>query len=376
MRICLVSEFFLPLLGGIQEHLSQFSSHCIKLGHEVTLLTSNTGSIDSGPIPKGLKVHRIGRSVPIFSNGSFARATLAFRLGKRIREFFLKNTFDIIHVHPPIVPTLPALAVRYKTAPMIGTVHTYFEKNFGYWIFQKQGQMALNSHDGFIAVSSCCIDAMRKYFNFDAEVIPNGVDPVYFASGKPLPHLKDDKFNILFLGRLDPRNGLETLLRSFSILKKRKVNARLIIAGDGPFRPHFEKSVEAQCKQDVHFVGQIYQERPDYLASADVLCYPAQLASFGITLLEAMAAGLPVVASDINGFKDLVRPGKEGLLASPGQADSFADAFEQLADDKNLCINLGEQGRKRADEFSWDKVSERILSFYDKTLGNHKGGYA
>ena len=377
MRICLVSEFFYPLLGGITEHVTQFASHCLKQGHEVTLLTSNAGPLDQNLVPKGLNLCRIGTSFPVFSNGSFARLTLAPRLGKTVREFFRRNSFDIIHVHPPMVVTLSVLTARYKTAPIVGTVHSYFEKSFTYRMLRKQGQKVLDNHNGFIAVSPCCIEAMRRYFRFDAKVIPNGVDPDYFAKGRRLPNIPNNKFTILFLGRLDPRNDLETLFQAFTILRKRGVPSRLVIAGDGPRRSYLESLVSKEFCEDVHFVGSILNERPDYLASADILCYPALRASFGITLLEAMSAGIPVVASDINGFKELVRTGKEGFLVPKAQPGSFADIFERLANDRNLCLRLGEQGRIRAAEFSWDKISGRILEFYRDTLGgSHAGEHA
>ncbi len=368
MRICLVSEYYYPVLGGITEHVYQFSRQCLNRGHEVTLLTSHAGDIDPTLIPSRLKIRRMGRSVKIFSNGSIARVTLSTSIGREVRSFLKSESFDIVHVHAALTPVLPLLAVRYRTSPTVGTIHTDFQQNRFYEMFQRQCQEILNHHDGIVAISPICVESMQRYFDINATVIPNGVDVDWFANGRLLPEMKDGTFTILFLGRFDPRNGLDTLINAYAMLRAQGIKARLVIAGDGPLRPHYEKLVPADLRGDVRFIGAINRERPDVFASSDVFCYPARKGSFGITLLEAMAAGLPVVASNIRGFADLLRHGKDGLLFDQDNPQTLCDVLTRLAQDVDLRRRFAACGRQRAAEFSWGKVSQSILAYYEQIL--------
>lgn len=363
MKICLVSEYYYPLLGGITEHVYHFARQCLSYGHQVSLLTSHAGPIDPALIPKGLNIHQMGMSTPVCANGSFARATIAPFLGTRVRHFLSRNSFDIVHIHSPLTPILPLLAAKYKCAPTIGTVHTYFESSVVLKMMQRSAQTLLDNHDGFIAVSTSCIEAMQRYFRFNATIIPNGVDTKYFSQGKRLNQFSQKDFRILFLGRLDPRNDLDVLIRAFIQFRKAS-RGQLIIAGDGPLKKYYMSLVPSHLRDDIQFVGAIRQERPDYFASVDLFCYPASKASFGITLLEAMSAGVPVVASKIRGFTEVIRDGVDGLLVPAADPSAFATAFETLAHSPNLRIQMGENGRRRAEEFSWDRVTNRILDFY------------
>jgi phosphatidyl-myo-inositol alpha-mannosyltransferase len=364
LKICLVSEYYYPVLGGITEHIHQFARQLLKQGHDVTLLTSNCGNIPESVALPGLNIVRIGRSCPVISNESFARVTLSPLLGTKVKRFFETKEFDVVHIHAAMMPMLPILAIRYKRFPTVGTIHTYFDRSKYLEIFQRRFQESLDRHDGIIAVSESCIEAMERYFDFESVIIPNGVDTEWFSSGRPLSHIRRDKFTIFYLGRLDPRNGLDTLIKAFEILRGRNIPAQLIVAGDGPLLNYYKALPSAQWKGDIHFVGAINRERPDYFASVDAFCYPATKASFGITLLESMSAGVPVVASRIRGFKEIVRDQVDGLLTPESNPESLANAFERLASDRNLRIRMGEHGRRRAAEFSWERVSQLVLDYY------------
>lgn len=373
MRICLVSEYYYPILGGVTEHVYQFAKYALGLGHEVTLLTSDAGPIDPSLIPPKLDLVRMGKSFLLRSNQSFARVTLAPRLGRSVRSFFESRFFDIVHIHSALTPTLPLLAARYSRTPVVGTIHTHFDDSLYYSLFKKQCQDILDAHDGLIAVSEICIEAMRKYFEFEATIIPNGVDLRLFQAGTSDPKYRRADFNILFLGRLDPRNGVDTLLEAFSIFRHRNQNTHLVIAGDGPLRSHYESLVNSTDRPSISFLGAVNGERPNLFASADVLCYPATKASFGITLLEAMAAGVPPIASDIQGFRALVRTGEEGILVPESNPGALSDAFRALSEDSELRQAMAQKGRGRAEEFSWNRVGKEILAYYTRILdSDHK----
>jgi phosphatidylinositol alpha-mannosyltransferase len=173
---------------------------------------------------------------------------------------------------------------------------------------------------------------------------------------------------ILFLGRFDPRNGLTTLIDSFRRVKGRAREARLVVVGDGPLREHYYK--QANGDKDIVFVGAVLEGRPSYYAHSSVYACPTTKASFGITLLEAMACETPVVCSDILGFRDVVVDGREALMVPCGDRDALADALVRVLDDQGLAIQLGTTGRQNSLEYSWERVTSRVLDVYQTVLGN------
>jgi phosphatidylinositol alpha-mannosyltransferase len=314
-------------------------------------------------------VLRIGWSVPVYSNGSFAHASVGRRLSAKINSIFEDEKFDVIHVHSPLTPTLPWMAVREARCPVVATFHTYFEQNLMYSLFKKIIQeKVVNKLDGQIAVSKCCVDALSRYFELRATVIPNGVDVDQFSPSQPgIPIFEDGKKNLLFVGRFDLRNGLGMMLRVFSKIKAAYPNVRLIIAGDGPLRPYYKSLVPKALSDDIRFVGLVRDMRPQYYASCDVFCSPLSKASFGITLLEAMASSKPIVATENVGYRELLGPG-EGIMVPPRDIDAFAKATVRLLEDESLAKQLGANGRRKAMEYSWDGIVPRLVDCYNKVL--------
>lgn len=367
-KIGIVSEYFYPHLGGITEHVYYYSKELLKRGFEVVILTGYEGeSATYDPLP-GLRIIHMGKSFPFFSNGSFAKVTLDWNIGKKVRRVLAEEKFDLLHIQSPLTPVLPLAFQQLSQTLTIGTMHTYFEKMIFYKIFQKQVQAHLDRLDGVIAVSPSCIEAMSQYFTGNYTVIPNGVDRDWFANSKgKIKKYDDGSPNVLFLGRLDPRNGLETLIDSFPHVLKEVPEARLLVLGDGPLRPVYEERAAGLLNQKIFFEGQINEDRPDYFATSRVFCYPATKASFGITLLEAMAAGVPVVATDNKGFKDMIQHGENGLLVKQEDPVDLAQGIVRVLKDKELEKRLIEKGSEMADQFSWSHVTDRILDFYNQT---------
>jgi phosphatidylinositol alpha-mannosyltransferase len=284
--------------------------------------------------------------------------------------------FDILHIHAATVPVLPILFQKYSRTLTVGTLHTYFESSVFYRIARGISQRYLDALDGVIAVAPSCIEAVGRYFDFKRgyRIIPNGVDIDWFS--RPTGLLRkyaDRRPTVLFLGRLDPRNGLDTLLDAFFLLLREMPDARLIVVGDGPLRTLYERQAGTLLGRSVFFEGQIGDLRPDYFSRCDVFCYPATKASFGITLLEAMAAGKAVVAVDNCGFRELITHGKTGLLVPPNDPTALSKALLSILQNPALAQSLATHAQNGIQSFSWSTVTDKILSYYDDIYREKKG---
>lgn len=366
LRIGIVTEYYYPLLGGISENVHNTALRLRRKGHTVKIITSHLNGANDFP---DSDIIRVGRSISIYSNGSMAHLTIGARLLSELKEVLARERFDLLHLHSPLVPTLPMFALLSASCPTVGTFHTYFEKSLGYSLLKGMVQKKLvDKLDGQIAVSRSCIDALKPFFAVRPRIIPNGVDTAEFNPSVPrLPQFDDGRKNLLFLGRLDPRNGFHPMIEAFTLIKAKFPRVRLIIVGDGPLRKYYRHLVPAHLAPDIVLAGPVLGERNRYYASCDVFCSPVEKASFGITLLEAMASGKPIVATDNCGYRELLGP-REGLLVPPGDPALFARAVLKLLENPGLREETGAKGRAKALEFSWDKVTDEIERFYREIL--------
>jgi phosphatidylinositol alpha-mannosyltransferase len=332
-------------------------------GHYVDIITSNL----PGAVPEP-NVIRLGRSQPVYFNQSQARITIGRGIRKQLRKVLRMGRYDVVHVHSPLTPVLPMMAIEEADCPVVGTFHTYFERSLTYAAFAPYFQKRLEMMSAAIAVSNSTTMMLNKYFSADWQIIPNGIDTELFHPEAPLPPgMERDVPTILFLGRFDPRNGLSTLIESFRRVKGRQRDARLVVVGDGPLRNHYYK--QARGLRDIVFVGSVLEGRPSYYANSTVYACPTTKASFGITLLEAMACETPIVCSDILGFRDVVADGREALMVPCGDRDAIADALVRVLDDPSLARRLGETGRVNALDYSWSSVTSQVLGVYQDVLG-------
>jgi phosphatidyl-myo-inositol alpha-mannosyltransferase len=367
LRIALVTEYYYPHLGGVCEHVHFFAREARRRGHHVDVITSHIPGAEEQP-----HVIRIGRSQPVYCNGSQARVTIGWNVRKEMRRVLREGRYDVVHVHSPLTPVLPILAIEEADCPVVGTFHTYFDRSIGYALGNRFFQKRLDMLSAAIAVSNSTTVALNRYFDAKWQIIPNGIDTdVFNPSAPPPPGLSKDVPTILFLGRFDPRNGLTTLIDSFRRVKgrgNRGRQARLVVVGDGPLREHYYK--QANGDTDIVFVGSVLEGRPSYYAHSSVYACPTTKASFGITLLEAMACETPVVCSDILGFRDVVVDGREALMVPCGDRDALADQLVRVLDDEGLAIQLGTTGRQNSLDYSWARVTSRVLDVYQTVLGN------
>ena len=363
LRIALVTEYYYPHLGGVCEHVHFFAREARRRGHHVDIITSNLSSAEP---QEG--VIRIGRSQPVYANGSQARVTIGFGLRRKMREVLRRGQYDIVHVHSPLTPILPMLAIEEARCPVVGTFHTYFDKSNGYRFLNSFFQKRLDMLSAAICVSHSTTVALERYFSAPWQIIPNGIDTdVFHPSVSAPPAIRKDMPSILFLGRFDPRNGLSTLIDSFRRVKGKGRQAQLVVVGDGPLREHYYK--QANGDPDITFVGAVLEGRPSYYAHSSVYACPTTKASFGITLLESMACETPIVCSDILGFQDVVVNGREALMTPCGDRDALADALVQLLDDEGLRIQLGTSGRHESMKYSWPRVTSQVLEVYHTVMG-------
>lgn len=362
MRIALVTEYYYPHLGGICEHVHFFAREARRRGHHVDIVTSRIAGAEEQP-----NVIRIGRSQPVYANGSQARITLGIGLRRQMRRTLREGRYDIVHVHSPLTPVLPLLAMEEADCPVIGTFHTYFDRSLGYALGRRYFQKRLETLSAAIAVSHSTTVALERYFEADWQIIPNGIDTDVFHPTAPVPiGFPTSDPTILFLGRFDPRNGLTTLIEAFRHVKGKERPAKLIVVGDGPLREHYYR--QAAGDPDIKFVGAVLEGRPSYYANSTVYACPTTKASFGITLLESMACETPVVCSDILGFRDVVQDGREALMVPCGDPGALADALVRVLDDPLLANRLGRAGRLEALGYSWSRVTERVLDLYQSVL--------
>lgn len=373
LKIAIVSEYYYPLLGGITENVHHTALALAARGHDVTVVTSHVknGHVNGNEgCREATRVVRIGRSFRIPSNGSIARGTIGLHLWREMRGFFLAEQFDIVHAHSPLVFTLPPIAVIAAPCPSVGTFHTYFEGSRVYDRFHGILQREfLDRLDAVTAVSQSCVDSLSRYFTLrDPRIIPNGIDVDLFHPEAPrLEKFDGSKLTLLFLGRFEKRNQFPLMLDAFTRIREARDDVRLVVVGDGALRSHYERLVPEHLRADVHFEGFVLSRRPAYYASCDIFCSPISKASFGITLLEAMAAGKPIVATDNVGYRDLLDR-EEAILTPSGDPAAFASALLDLLDDPARREAMGRAGRLKSLAFSWDRVAEQTLDLYAEVL--------
>ncbi len=370
MRIALVTEFYYPHLGGITEHVHNLAAQFREWGHEAVIITSRV----AGDTAERPGVVHVGRSRLIYANGSFARFTSGRNVPGRIAEVLRRERIDMVHVHGGLAPTLGLWAPRVAHRmgiPSVATFHSWFPRSAFYRWLRPAFQREFDRLSARIAVSEPVVWAFSRYFRGDWTVIPNGIDVEDFHPNGRRPMERTGKPLLLFLGRLDPRNGLDTILQAMPAVLERHPGAELVVVGDGPLRSLYERKA-APLAGAVRFVGKVLEERTRYYAHSDIYVCPTERASFGITLLEAMACGTPMLVSDIIGFRELVAGGAEAELVPPGDPAAWARSVSDLLDEPLRRARMGAAGREKSLLFSWDRVAAQVFDLYERVLGRRK----
>jgi len=371
MKIALVSPYDFAYPGGVNNHISALGRQLTQMGHEVKVIAPEAKGVSGF----GDRFIPIGKPRPIPVAGSTIRVTISLRLASQIKAVLEEEDFDVIHLHEPFMPMLCTAVLRFSRAANIGTFHAC-EGKPGYNVAWPISRIMLRRRTrklhGKIAVSKSAMKFAQRYVHGDYDIIPNGIDLGHFSPDvSPIDEFCDGKLNILFVGRLEKRKGVKYLLGAYQQVKREIGNLRLIIVGPGTIlRRKYERQVRRTGLEDVVFVGHVsYDELPRYYKAADVFCAPATgRESFGIVLLEAMALGKPIVATNIEGYSNVLTDGAEGLLVPPEDEERLAQALITLLSDGSLRRQMGDKGRLKAQEYSWERVAQRVLNHYMKIL--------
>lgn len=367
LRVVLVSPYSWDVPGGVQVHVRELAAHLRARGHEARVLAPGRrrGRRDDAWI--------VGRAVPVRGNGSIARISFGPQVGRAVTRALREARPDVIHVHEPLVPSVAMHAVLAANAPVVATFHSNVgrERVGSVW-FQLAVPLVRpvwNKLARRIAVSEAARHSVcSRMGEGDIVIIPNGVDVRRFASATPAP-LGEGR-HLVFVGRLEERKGFPVAVKAFARLAASHPDVRLVVIGDGSQRDAIDL-LPPEARSRVVMLGRVDDARlASCLRAADIYLGPALGGeSFGIVLAEAMAAGLPIVASDISGYRDVARDGREALLVPPGDPAALAAAVERLLADPALAKSLGDAGTVRARDFDWESVTERIEAVYRDVAG-------
>ncbi len=374
MKIGIVSQSYYPRYGGVTEHVHHTAVELRRRGHDVVIITSH---FRRGEAHHEGDVVRIGHNLLIPFNGAFVDLAVGLRLGAQLRRLINDRDFDLLHTHAPLVPTLPLMAIRAASCPQVGTFHTTAGRSRMLEWARPYLAPTVEKLDARIAVSATARDFVAHYFPGDYEIIPNGVDVDRFRPDVPPfeAFRRDGVVNLLFVGRLDPRKGVDRLIAAMPrILGRTGGRVQLLIVGDSYLRPKLEAAVAATARNHVRFLGHVpSSDLPRWYATGDIFVSPASgNESFGIVLVEAMASGRAVVASDIPGYRSVITPEVNAVAVPPGDVDALADAIVALALDPDRRRQLGCRGHERAQEFSWPRVTDRIEAVYRQALDRRR----
>ena len=365
MRIGIVCPYSLDVPGGVQNHVRDLAETLIGLGHTVSVLAP--GEEDASHPPYLVPA---GRAVPVPYNGSVARLSFGPISATRVRRWLAAGAFDVLHVHEPLTPSLSMLAVLSARGPVVATFHTAMTRSRAMAAAQGVLQLVVERITGRIAVSELARKVQVEHLGGSAWEIPNGVSVARYASAEPMPGWPGPGGAIGFLGRYtEPRKGFDLLLAAWERLAVRREGLRLLVAGPGDPEEVMAR-VAPGLRDRLVFLGKVSEtDKARMLRSVD--CYVAPNTggeSFGMILTEAMAAGTPVVASDLDAFRRVLDSGRAGALFEVGNVDALITVLDDLLDHPQLRADLAARAAKAVEAFDWAAVAERVREVYSAAI--------
>jgi phosphatidylinositol alpha-mannosyltransferase len=364
LRIGIVTQPYYPQTGGVSENVHHTAIELRKLGHEIDIITSRF----PGHEEDSEGVIRLGRNILVPSLGALSNVNGDPGVGREVERVLRRNEYDVIHIHEPLSPTLPLAAI--STAPadsaLVGTFHACARGTGWYRLFGRMLLRYAGRLDSRIAVSRAARNYAARFMGGQYSIIPNGVDPNRFhPKNAPLEGLGSSCPTILFVGRFYPRKGFQVLMSALPRIVKCVPDVRVLVVGDGPLAPWYRAQARrAPC--EVNFLGELsFREIPRAYCTADVFVAPSTAhESFGIIHLEAMASGVPIVASDIEGYREVLDSGREALLFPNGDAESLAGAVIQVLTNEATARDMGAMGRKKAERYSWPGIVRELETHF------------
>ncbi|NPB02972.1 MAG: glycosyltransferase family 4 protein [Thermotogae bacterium] len=375
MRVLIFTESFLPLKTGVAKFSYELALTLRRKGVEVVVLTGNFPNMPEVPFP----VERVGEVGKIFANGSFTWfiKTSPIHMYERLRGVVRRYSVNVLHNQGPLGPPYSMLVASMVAHidPKVRRVGTFHSKRMRVgWGFKLLGRILsplVKRHHILTAPSKSTADEMRTLLKLrEVKVVPNAIDTAVFRPDlPPLDFLADGRKTALFVGRLDERKGVDTLLKAWEILSRRYLNFvanyKLVIVGNGPLREDVLKCMQ-RLKNILLFddVPMGDPNFPRFYTSSDFAVFPAKGGeAFGIVILEAFASGKPAIVSNIPGYNEVATP-ETALFVPPNSPEHLSEALFRMFEDEDLRLNMGKRALKRAYEFSWDRVADLFLSLY------------
>jgi phosphatidyl-myo-inositol alpha-mannosyltransferase len=362
MRVGIVCPYAWEVPGGVREHVRGLAEALMELGHDVSVIAP---AEDDTALPP--YVVPAGRAVPVPYNGSIARLSFGFLSAGRVRRWLKEGNFDVLHVHEPAAPSLSLLACWVADGPIVATMHAALPRSRALHAAGPILASALEKISGRIAVAEAARSTLVEHMGGDAVLIPNGLSVRRYEKAEPLPGFPGAGGTLGFLGRMDEsRKGLDILLAAFALLAAERPELRLLIAGRGDPDDVLEQ-VPAAYRDRVVLLGEVSDEdRVRMLHSVDVFCAPNTGGeSFGYVLIEAMASGAPIVASDIDAFRQVLRDGTAGELFEVGNPAQLAAAAGRLLDDPAHRATLAAAASVAVRDLDWSVIARDVVRVYE-----------
>lgn len=358
MRVAIVCPYAWDRPGGVQSHIRSLAAELRSRDHDVLVVAPRSGTLAS---EDGVAV--VGRSVPIPANGSVAPLAFGPTAAMNVKRTLARFDPDVVHLHEPLIPSLSMLALMVSVAPCVGTFHAAADSSAGYAVAKPLLGRLANRLAIRTAVSDAARDLIQRYLPGTYHLTPNGVDAGFFARAQPAD-LGEGR-RVLFLGRIERRKGLEVLIQAMT--RFRGTDVRLVVAGSGPQEKDL-RSLADRLLVDAVFLGRVDDSTKAALFKrADVYCAPGVGGeSFGIVLVEAMAAGTPVVCSDLPGFRAVAE--HSAVLVSPGNSGLLADAIRRVLGDDSLAERMGKAGSRSASGFDWRRLVGNVEDIYQRAM--------
>ena len=356
--------------GGVQIHIKELAEHLIALGHSVSVLAPVS---DESEVTEPWLVPA-GRPIPIPYNGAVARILFGPLASSRVKQWISTNSFDLLHVHEPVIPSLSLLASWAADGPVVATFHAAANKQKAVYAVGPILEPVIEKLTAKIAVSEMARTTLKDHFDTEAIVIPNGVDTSKFVNDS---HKLEWKLpnTIGFIGRFDePRKGLDILLNAMKSIVTEIPDVRLLIAGPGD-EGALSKKIPDELRSHITVLGRLSEaDKVAFFHSISLYVAPNTGGeSFGIILAEALSAGTPIVASDIQAFKDLLQNGASGALFTSEDPQDLSKMIVELLSDEARRLQLIEHGLERARDFDWSKVASDIVDVYQMAMVGNDG---
>lgn len=368
MKIAILVSFFPPKwLAGTEIATYYMAEHLAQRGHEVHVITSLDEGLPEENYEKGFYIHRLPRTKIRFAG--------AFIFWADIVRVIEKISPDIVHAQSLGIGVPALLSKKILKFPYAvwGQGSDVYLPD---WFTKLTSKTIIKNANSVIALTEDMKRAMQAIYNRDITIVPNGIDLKEYISELPVQNVEGAEKRILFVGRLHPVKGVQYLLQAMQMVHEEVPGAKLILVGDGEEREHLETLTDnLGIRECVEFAGRVPHERvQDYMNQAEVFVLPSLSEGFPVTILEAMACGLPIVATRVGGLPDIVEGGVNGYLVNVKNPNKIADKILFLLENDEVREEISANNREKAELYTWDKVTGTVEIIYSECLGNKTSG--